>query len=122
MKLFGGVDNPSSWQDLSDMDQLDGLFNTSQQRNVAIFKHSTRCGVSRVVKNDIAKNWDASVEIEFHYLDLLAHRDISNAIADRTGILHESPQLIVLRNGMVKYHASHHSIGLASMNEALNTA
>jgi bacillithiol system protein YtxJ len=91
------------WQNLNSIAQLDELMATTDL--FAVFKHSTRCPVSTMAKNRIEKEWQH--EFPIYYLDLLQHRDVSNYIAAKTNIEHQSPQLIVLKNNKVIYDASH---------------
>jgi len=112
--LFGGETNKQpkpqiNWISLTDIDQLDEIISTSNTKYQAIFKHSTRCGVSSGVLRQFERQDNVS-EIEFYFLDLLSFRSISDEIAKRFGIIHESPQLIVLKNKEVIAHASHYDI------------
>jgi bacillithiol system protein YtxJ len=78
---------------------------------VLIFKHSTRCSISSTALNRLERAWrpeDAGHAV--WYLDLLRYRPISNAIAERYGIQHESPQVLVIRAGRCVYDASHTAI------------
>lgn len=105
------------WIELNDISQLDDIKQQSFKSPIAIFKHSTSCGISRMVKRNFEadiKN-KSQVESSIYYLDLLAHRNISNEIAERFGIRHESPQLVIIENGNVKHHASHNSISAAAV-------
>lgn len=108
------------WQDLTHIDQLDTLIARSHERPVAIFKHSTRCGISAMAKFQLENHWDLDPEtVEMYYLDLLTYRPVSNEIADRLGVWHQSPQLILLRGGAVAYHTSHSAISVRSLRKAL---
>jgi len=99
------------WHVLGKMDQLDEIVEESKNKPVAIFKHSTRCGISRGVLKLLEKNYSLTDEqLKLYYLDLLQNRDISNEIANRFKVHHESPQMIVIKNGVVVHHDSHHSI------------
>lgn len=99
------------WHVLAKMDQLDEIVEQSKTMPVAIFKHSTRCGISRGVLKLLEKNYNLTDEqLKLYYLDLLQHRDISNEIAARFKVQHESPQMIVIKNGVVVHHDSHHAI------------
>lgn len=104
------------WIPLTDADQLEEVIRISQLKPVAIFKHSTRCSVSHFVKKNLERDWQLDEnEMPVYYLDLLAYRDVSNHIAAKFGIRHESPQLLLIRNGMVVYHASHASIDFSDI-------
>lgn len=99
------------WHVLSTMKQLDEIIEESKNKPVAIFKHSTRCGISRMVLKQFEKNYDLSDEqLKLYFLDLLQNRDISNEIAARFKVHHESPQMIVLKDGEVIHHDSHQGI------------
>ena len=101
----------NSWIDLKEMKQLDLLVENSRSKTQFIFKHSTRCGVSRMVLNQLRKEYSIDENsADIYYLDLISYRDISNEIANRFEVRHESPQLLVLRNGTVVSHNSHGSI------------
>jgi len=97
--------------DLVDEDQLDEILNLSTIKPVIIFKHSTRCGVSRIVLNQFEKKLSKSKnDPYFYFLDLIKNRSLSNRIAERFNITHQSPQLIVIQNGEVLAHNSHFGI------------
>lgn len=104
------------WTELNELSQLDSIIEASHGQPQAIFKHSTRCIISRTVK----RNFEAAMPddhhgVAVHHLDLIAHRDISNAIAARTGVPHESPQLILIDKGEVVYHSSHQHIEASAL-------
>lgn len=107
------------WIEMNSSEDLAKAINESQQETVAIFKHSTRCGVSRMVlkmfESDL-KKLDFE-NTKFYFLDLIAHREVSNEIADKLNVRHESPQLIVLRNNEVVHHSSHQSISAGKIKE-----
>lgn len=99
------------WEELKEWNQLDEIKAASHEKPVVIFKHSTRCGVSRMVLRSFENHFDLEDgSIRIYYLDLLAHRDLSNEIAIQFQVIHQSPQILVIRNGQTVYHASHHSI------------
>lgn len=99
------------WPHVTSVDQVDAIIEESKEHPVAFFKHSTRCGTSIMVLQDLKRNWTEN-DLKIYYLDLLKHRDVSNAIAEKTQVVHQSPQLIALSEGEVKYHASHSNIDL----------
>lgn len=99
------------WHVLSKMEQLDEIMEESKTKPVAIFKHSTRCGISRGVMRLFERSYTLTDEqLKLYYLDLLENRGISNEIATRFKVYHESPQMIVIKDGVVVHHDSHHSI------------
>ena len=103
-------DAPSfKWEELQNTEQLEEIIRLSNTKPALIFKHSTRCGISRGVLKAFEKQFK-DIDAHFYYLDLLKHRDISNAIAERFDVVHQSPQLLVLKNGKLVTHDSHYNI------------
>ena len=109
-----------NWIPLERMEQLDEIVEISNAVPVLIFKHSTTCGISRMVLRSFEKayNYDKK-QLEPYFLDLKAHRDISNAIATKFNVQHESPQLLLIKNGVVTYHTSHGAIEAENLLEKL---
>jgi bacillithiol system protein YtxJ len=99
----------SSWIPLVDEAQLNEIFNSEDP--LIIFKHSTRCQISSMALNRFVKEWNLDTQsCKCFLLDLIRYRELSNAIAKRSGIVHESPQILLLKEGRVIYTASHHEI------------
>ncbi len=110
-----------NWTPLTDLAHLDAIDAASHEAPVLIFKHSTRCSISSTALHRLERGWRP--EDEGHavwYLDLLRYRPVSNAIAERYGVQHESPQVLVIRDGRCVYDASHTAITHASVAERLN--
>lgn len=105
------------WNTLSDLSQLDTIDALSAAAPVLIFKHSTRCSISAAALNRLERNWkdEDDKKITPYFLDLLANRAVSNAIADKYGVEHESPQVLVIDNGKAVYNASHTGIAYQSL-------
>jgi bacillithiol system protein YtxJ len=120
-KIFGGNSNETSdqksfWKNIKSEEDLEKALESSYQGKIAIFKHSTSCFISKTVLRNFEKEVENSdQEVEVYYLDLLAHRPISNKIAEDFGIRHESPQLIVIKNGKPVNSASHQDISLSQI-------
>ena len=90
---------------------LDEIAIRSKERPQVIFKHSTRCGISSMVINQFIKYYDYDeAEVDLYYLDLLNYRDVSNEVGYKFQVIHQSPQLIIVKNDETVHHASHHSI------------
>lgn len=99
------------WKKLESMQALDAAFAESEKRAVCFFKHSTRCSISTMALSRFERLWFFEAgELSAYFLDLIAHRAISDAIAQRTGVEHESPQCIVYGQGQLLYDASHNVI------------
>lgn len=109
-----------TWRTLEDISQLDAVEKLSEEKLVVIFKHSVTCGISNMVWHQFQNEIDFTNEhIEMLYLDLLAHRDVSNEITRRFQVLHQSPQILVIKNGEVLHHASHSAIRLSNIRQYL---
>ncbi len=113
--IFGGSEESKeeskmAWRELTDLGQLNEIVNESTEKPVAIFKHSTRCSISRMALRQFEQEFDLEEKVIPYYLDLLEHRNISNEIANRFGVYHQSPQLIVIKEGKAIYDASHGDI------------
>jgi len=98
------------WNNISDISQIDECVEVSKQNTVVIFKHSTRCGTSRAVLKAFEKQTKPLEYVKFYFLDLIKYRDISNKIASDFNINHQSPQLIILKEGKAIAHGSHYSV------------
>ena len=111
---------PPEWKELIRPEEVALLIEQSKNKPVGIFKHSIRCGISSMVKHQLEGHWDLSTEeIDFYYLDLITHRPTSNEVAQLTGVTHQSPQVIVLKDGKVVHHSSHHSISVDYIKQAI---
>ena len=113
--MFGTSEENNSvskvgWRQLTDLGQLNEIVDLSTEKPVAIFKHSTRCSISRMVLKQFENEFDLQDKVVPYFLDLLEHRDISNEIASRFGVQHQSPQIIVIKDGKAVYNASHESV------------
>jgi bacillithiol system protein YtxJ len=106
------------WNTLTTIDTFDQLL--AEKQLFAVFKHSTRCSVSSMIKSRLEYSWDFSTEqIPVYFLDLIKHRDVSDYISQVSHVRHESPQLIIFKNGKQIHHASHHMIMVDSVKEVL---
>jgi bacillithiol system protein YtxJ len=110
----------ASWHKLESEQQLENAINISFEKTVVFFKHSTRCGTSLHAKHKLETDWNKlKNEIEFYYLDLLEYRHISNKIAHDLNVIHQSPQIIVVKNGKSVYSTSHNAISVADLNKVI---
>lgn len=101
-----------NWTSIKALDQLEEISLASHEKAVLIFKHSTTCSISRTALDRLQRNfkpeeWGA---VKTYFLDLLSHREISKAIADKFDVEHESPQAILIKEGKAVYSASHFDI------------
>lgn len=110
------------WHALTEEKQLEEIEKESEKMPVMIFKHSTRCGISRMVLNNFERGYDLpkDKDVKLYFLDLLANREISNEVANRFEVRHESPQMIILKDRKVVHHASHHAINLDNLKSEIS--
>jgi len=102
---------PIQWKPLCAASDLEEAVNNSfasENRFIFIFKHSTRCSISRMVLDRLERS--LNVNEPAYFLDLLSYRELSNLIAERFSVEHESPQVLVIKNGICTLHASHNAI------------
>lgn len=99
------------WEELQSLEQLNQLIEDSHNKLQVIFKHSTSCGLSNMVFRRFTSGYALEREsAQLHYLDLHRYRDVSNAVSEVFAVVHESPQLLLIRNGEVVTHNSHSDI------------
>lgn len=98
-----------NWNNLQEEQELEKIKEISASQPVLIFKHSTRCSISATALNRLERSWkEADMKnVRPYLLDLISYRSISNKIADTFQVQHESPQVLVIRDGKCTYHASH---------------
>jgi bacillithiol system protein YtxJ len=106
-----------NWNTLETIEELSVIDEASKTTPCLVFKHSTRCIISSMALNRLESSWknDDGKKITPYYLDLLNYRAISNEIARRYGIEHQSPQALIISNGKCIYHASHSDIRYAEI-------
>lgn len=99
------------WIPIATIDQLNEINEISKSEAVAIFKHSTRCGISRMVIKLFEKQFDEELkDFKVYYLDLLNYRAVSDEVGYTFQVQHQSPQLLVIKGGVTVEHASHYDI------------
>lgn len=104
------------WKNLEQLIALEEIDKASFTHPILIFKHSTRCSISDVAKARLDKEENLN-GVDFYYLDLIKHRDISNALAQKYNVHHESPQILLINKGECVYDESHIGITMAEIKE-----
>lgn len=123
--IFGSSENENQldsnkfWINLEDLGQLNEIITTSEEKPVVIFKHSTRCSVSRMAFKQFENEFNLQDKMDAYYLDLIENRAISNEIASKFEVVHQSPQLLVIKNGKCIYNISHSDIDAEFLNQLL---
>ncbi|CAN5805420.1 bacillithiol system redox-active protein YtxJ [soil metagenome] len=104
------------FKEIRNTEELDALIEKSNEQAIVLFKHSTTCPISAGVYQEIS-NADADINL----IVVQRARDVSSAVAEKTGIRHESPQAFVVKNGKVVYHASHYDVTASDVEKMLET-
>ena len=99
-----------NWIQLTEASQIDEALIKSIEQPILFFKHSTRCSISSMALSRFEENWNAENKCAIYFLDLIAYRELSNLLAEKTHVFHQSPQVIVINNEQVVYHESHSNI------------
>lgn len=129
MKLFGSFLNSKgetersslSWESLEDVSGVEEITSVSFEIPVIIYKHSTRCGISSMVLNRLEREYDLEAgRVKLYFLDLIRYREVSNRVSRVFKIPHESPQLLLIKNGAVCYHASHGMISMTGIRSCID--
>ena len=102
------------FKEIQNTEELDALIENSNEQAIVLFKHSITCPISAGVYQEVS-NADADINL----IVVQRARDVSNAVAEKTGIRHESPQAFVVKNGEVIYHASHYDVTASNVEKML---
>lgn len=105
-----------NWIPLTDEKEFAEILKKSAEKPQLIFKHSTRCSISSMAKSRLDKA-DTPDSVDFNYLDLISYRNLSNKIAKDLAVHHESPQVILIKNGECIYDESHSGIRMDDILE-----
>lgn len=105
-----------NWINIKSVDQLHEIKEKSKTRTQVIFKHSIRCSISGMAKSRLERSAQPN-DIDFYYLDLINFRNISSKVADVFDVWHESPQVLVIKNGVCVYDESHSAIRMEDILE-----
>ncbi len=123
--IFGSSDNQEQaqskmqWNNLETISQLDEIVALSQEQAVVVFKHSTRCSISRMTLKQFENEFDFADRVQPYFLDLITFREVSNEIAARFGVVHQSPQLILIKEEKAVYDVSHSDIDAGALKTKL---
>jgi bacillithiol system protein YtxJ len=109
-----------NWQPLDSLQQLEAVIERSYTAPCLIFKHSTRCSISFMAKMRLESAWDLQEgQVAPFFLDLIAHRAVSNAVAERLSVHHESPQILLVKDGECVLDASHMDINVDEIKKTI---
>ncbi|MBL4651831.1 MAG: bacillithiol system redox-active protein YtxJ [Flavobacteriales bacterium] len=112
-----------NWKPLTSVNQIPTLIQESKSESnsgILIFKHSTRCSVSFLAKKNIESDWNINSEtLPTYYLDLIQYRGVSNQLAETFDVMHESPQILLIADGICRYFASHSQISVKEIENQI---
>lgn len=122
--IFGGKSEEKKeqksipWISLNSVGQLEEIEERSIIKPQVIFKHSTTCGISRMVLNMFTDNYNVNeAQMDLYFLDLHAHREVSNETGIHFQVVHQSPQLLIIKNGVTVFHTSHGAISEVDLTQ-----
>lgn len=108
---------------LTDVSEIETAIAESKRRPVLLFKHSRYCGVSAEALDELQSHIDsAPVDAAYRMVTVQTHRGVSDAVAQRLGLRHETPQAILLRDGKIVWNASHFRITASQLDQVLSTS
>lgn len=122
MERIMGIDdqNLSNWNMMSGKEDLNILLETSKEKPQILYKHSSRCSISYLAKENLEEHMeDLLNHADIHLIDVTEQRDLSNNIAQKLDIRHESPQAIILKNGGVAWSGSHWDVNVKNILSVL---
>lgn len=108
------------WIEISSLDELNQAIEESSDKPSVFFKHSTRCSISSMALNRFESEWEEGSGGKLYFIDLIKNRDVSNMLAEKADVYHQSPQVIVLKDKKLIYDASHGAISANEIIEKLN--
>lgn len=109
------------WNKLEHTDTLAQIKEDSSQHPIMLFKHSTRCSISSMTLSRLERSWNSQElpEVQTYFLDLVRYRDVSNQIAHIFNVTHQSPQVLIIKDGKCVYNASHMGITYSELQKVL---
>lgn len=108
-----------NWIELKSNVQIKELIEKSKAKPQVVFKHSTRCSISAMAKGRLERSV-APGNTDFYFLDIIAYRSISNQVSSEFNVSHESPQILVIKDGECVYDESHGAILMDEIEEQVS--
>jgi bacillithiol system protein YtxJ len=109
--------NQLPWIHLESLAQLDELVEKSKKKAQVIYKHSMTCGISNMTLRMFSDAYEMDTDCDLYFLTIQSHRDISNTVESHFGVRHESPQLLIIKNGKVNFYTSHGAIAEVNLKD-----
>lgn len=108
-----------NWIHITSVEELKQAIAETNNVTGLFFKHSTRCNISSMALSRFESNWEQDDKCELYFIDLIAHRDVSNAISELTDVEHQSPQVIVVKNTKEIFNVSHNGISASEIKNSI---
>ena len=105
-----------NWIQITSVTQLEEIKDRSKTKPQLVFKHSFRCSISGMTKSRLERSQQPD-NIDFYFLDLINYRNISNKISEDFNVWHESPQILLIKNGACVFDESHTAIRMEDIIE-----
>lgn len=107
------------WNTLDNIDTIEEIKESSALQPILIFKHSTRCSISSMALNRLERDWknEDVQNLKVYFLDLIKNRDVSNAVATAFNVQHQSPQVLIIKDGKCVYDNSHMGISYREISQ-----
>ena len=107
-----------SWTPLISVEEINTIKEISKNQSILIFKHSTRCGISRMIIKQFESLFnEENKQLKVYYLDLLNFSEVSSKLSEVFQVIHQSPQLLVIKNGISIYNESHYEITKVNLSK-----
>ncbi|HLW30579.1 MAG TPA: bacillithiol system redox-active protein YtxJ [Brumimicrobium sp.] len=123
MGLFSFSKKPRAsklnWINITTTDELEHALGETEEVSGLFFKHSTRCNISAMALNSFESQWEENEKCKLYFIDLIAHRDVSNKISELTGVEHQSPQVVLVKNKEAVYDVSHNGISARTIKKLI---
>jgi len=125
-QIFGRSNTPGessiAWHNLTNVAQIDDIIEQSKNQPILIFKHSVSCGTSAMALDRLQRNWitDEMSILKSYFLNLIAHRDVSNKVSETFGVWHQSPQVLIIYKGACVHDNSHMGISYQEIKSILS--
>lgn len=118
--VMQGEDSGPEWIPLNEPEQIEQVLERSKNKPQIIYKHSTRCAVSSIALFSLqGLSADTKEQADFNFLNVIDQRELSKFVSEKLQIRHESPQLLLIRDGEVEWHGSHYEVKAETVAEIL---
>lgn len=108
-----------NWINIESVEALNEAISNTKDKSGLFFKHSTRCNISSMALNGFESQWEENEKCDLYFIDLIRHRDVSNALSEITSVEHQSPQVILIKDKKAVYNSSHNGISASAIKNLI---